>query len=1180
MSTVQVATDGSIASKAVAFTIDADLMRNHAAATVVDPQHSMAVVSDQQGQPMLFSVGNDGVLRVLLRDDDSPSGWQHHDLSSAIGPDLRVTTFTVTQNEDHRVVLAAALASTDAPLQGTLHVTPPITPDATLTRWSDIGQQWVARPFTDAPGSVTRILVGPADEQGGTLGVAAVQRGDVSEVHRFNVDAGDRTWAWQPFPLPENAVGPVTDIAVGKVLGDWGVYALYSTASGQTLEFTSLPDPRYHKSSRYDFPLPGHATTIAALPSAETSYDLFLAGDGVHLYEASGSTVTTVAGAHAISDAQRLLVRRDDVGTAVYVVTGDQLLSYCASPRAGGATWSPPVPIRRQVTQLTATRSGTHLSNELFVVKADSTLTYVYQDGVTSLWNETSINLPALDRVVEMTTYTAHVRVEGENGASLYGHELALTASSWAYAMVNGRFCGLDQRHPITVSPDVHDTITIIIPTDTISAPVLHLGADFLTEVVDVVPTTSLHEGLEQMTSGDDFRRATLQDGSPLVARKVDQATLDSAARAVQQLTTAVGSPAPPARARSFAGSVRAASASPALTMPAPPPGQVWGMHFETGQARHLDDAGVRAHFAGLTAAASVQGTTTVPMDAVAVEVGSGLEWLWDQVSEVGAFLVEAVDGALTFVFQVGQELFRFAVTCAEAAYRVIHWVLLKTLGIDLDRFIDWLGFIFDWDDIKRVHTMLVELMNGALTYGRGQVDGARTQVGAWFDDLKAKAASLQPDTGPGSVFDHVDHLQSSRADTDGVRRRVLSSPGGNWGSYHLSHSGALTGTSVPRATPSDPFSAFLDDVVWPTLDSVSDTAHQLGIDLAKLFGDTSMTTTQVMQLISDAAVGLLDALETIVTGLMQFVEDLIAMLQTELNTPIAIPFFSPLYKQISGNDLTVMDAIMLVLAVPTTIVYKIVAGRAPAALDPSAVFPGSRPVVRHAGLASMAAAEPAEPAESADGLSQGQKDYQRWGGLASLLVQVVGDGLAVEQALTLADVDVADTFAEAEALNEKAEKLGPWRAASELAKVPGCFPLGEDAEVGWQRGVWGFELVSVFVELALERFAPPALKRQVLGTWGVAKAFVVIVLECVVFAKEMDHEDGSENGMDVVKLVQNVFYFVGTGSNGVLCLVPRGTPASGFAVAGALGGAALGGVVNGIRLLVAVEQDLEYQRY
>jgi hypothetical protein len=47
------------------------------------------------------------------------------------------------------------------------------------------------------------------------------------------------------------------------------------------------------------------------------------------------------------------------------------------------------------------------------------------------------------------------------------------------------------------------------------------------------------------------------------------------------------------------------------------------------------------------------------------------------------------------------------------------------------------------------------------------------------------------------------------------------------------------------------------------------------------------------------------------------------------LDKPVSIPVLAPLYKEISGNDLSVLDLGCLVAAVPATVTYKILRGRA-----------------------------------------------------------------------------------------------------------------------------------------------------------------------------------------------------------------------------------------------------------
>jgi hypothetical protein len=330
-----------------------------------------------------------------------------------------------------------------------------------------------------------------------------------------------------------------------------------------------------------------------------------------------------------------------------------------------------------------------------------------------------------------------------------------------------------------------------------------------------------------------------------------------------------------------------------------------------------------------------------------------------------------------------------------------------------------------------------------------------------------------------------------------------------------------------------------------------------------------------MQKIASDLAMALIDAAEKIVTGLIQFIEDLITLMQKGLNTPIEIPFFSAFYKSIAGNDLTILDAVMLVLAVPTTIIYKIATNQAPA-LDPNTlIFPDTgnvTPVVNR--TVRLTAVEGAEGEK--EELTPGQRAYQHWGGFWGLLAQAVGDGLGVLQAYKMGEAQTADNIDEATELREAAEKIGKFVTAIDLAKLPGIFPLGYDPEVPWQRTIWGIELASPIIEFGLDRCLPAATKNRAAGLLLVIHGAVVGVLECVVFGYEMANPHNDDKGWDIVKLIQNVFYTVGKISNGVLYWAPGNA----YAMVGALSGAGLGGVVNGIRLLYAGLSDLEYQRY
>lgn len=107
--------------------------------------------------------------------------------------------------------------------------------------------------------------------------------------------------------------------------------------------------------------------------------------------------------------------------------------------------------------------------------------------------------------------------------------------------------------------------------------------------------------------------------------------------------------------------------------------------------------------------------------------------------------------------------------------------------------------------------------------------------------------------------------------------------------------------------------------------DSLKELGGRFGTNLLALFIDDNHTFGQIVgrlgaQLLED----LLKVIEEIISGLFAMLAELLGQLAEHINTPTQIPVLSPLFKKISGRKLTVLDAVALIFAIPTTIVYKI----------------------------------------------------------------------------------------------------------------------------------------------------------------------------------------------------------------------------------------------------------------
>ena len=62
---------------------------------------------------------------------------------------------------------------------------------------------------------------------------------------------------------------------------------------------------------------------------------------------------------------------------------------------------------------------------------------------------------------------------------------------------------------------------------------------------------------------------------------------------------------------------------------------------------------------------------------------------------------------------------------------------------MDLEKLVDWLGYLFDWADIKATHAVLANLAVQALDYTSSALTGAETAVNNFFDTLEAKFKSV-----------------------------------------------------------------------------------------------------------------------------------------------------------------------------------------------------------------------------------------------------------------------------------------------------------------------------------------------------------------------------------------------------------------------------------------------------
>ncbi|KAJ1561242.1 hypothetical protein HK096_005447 [Nowakowskiella sp. JEL0078] len=277
---------------------------------------------------------------------------------------------------------------------------------------------------------------------------------------------------------------------------------------------------------------------------------------------------------------------------------------------------------------------------------------------------------------------------------------------------------------------------------------------------------------------------------------------------------------------------------------------------------------------------------------------------------------VEIVDGIPHFAITVGKMVFTFILNAVENVFKAISFILEKVLGIDIMKIIEWLGYIFEWDDILETHNLIISATNIFMDMGIKSVDKVIGVVDDYFIQLEKTWTdiAIPPD------------LKDAKANSglDAENKPNLNSPGGNWSGYLIEHGGVMEfkGDDTNVAT-------IWNEVIKSTMDEMSTLASNLPTEFFQLFNEDSSISDVLDHLRAKVNIlSVIKLLHKMVIEILKFFANILKNLKDLLNAKIDIPVLSALYKKINNNaDLTLLDAFALLVAIPATIIYKVFSG-------------------------------------------------------------------------------------------------------------------------------------------------------------------------------------------------------------------------------------------------------------
>ena len=315
-------------------------------------------------------------------------------------------------------------------------------------------------------------------------------------------------------------------------------------------------------------------------------------------------------------------------------------------------------------------------------------------------------------------------------------------------------------------------------------------------------------------------------------------------------------------------------------------------------------------------------------------------------------------DNAVETIIHTAESVYQLTIhTLEDAVTAVVGF--LKSVVAELAKVIEWLSALFNWKNIlanhgylKRALTNPTDPANPGITGVLGtwiskQLNGG-TDLTTVFGTISGNGATSMTSSSQAAAGQTV----GSNSSGGGNDPNTVYNTGGNnnanqctWMSQKTSENAAGGSTATPSqaaavAVGYDPhaigaaiseFFIALEHTLATSFASLpGDIRTQMGKAL-DTFKDPktvlSSGVSDIMVLMHDIADDLIEFAESFAKDTLTLLDSLLSQMIGFLANPIKIPFVSELYKLISGNDLSLLDLVCLIAAVPATLLLDVITG-------------------------------------------------------------------------------------------------------------------------------------------------------------------------------------------------------------------------------------------------------------
>jgi len=924
-----------------------ELMRNQKQASVMAPDSFFQVFETYDGHSLFFSLGSDDVFYLTRELDRGTTGWTRSDLSSGLniyhgGKTVRAKNFAVAQNPQGGGVDIALAVS----VEGVDYLYISLGNSDKDLFWADhIG--WLIMPFDDPDHKVPVLEISGIyiSQSGGREFILAdILRSPGSSLNYIDRYAVDPSRAngqyWLPNSLSADLEASGLSSCLGRKKGQGidGIYTFGKNADAQTLLYTPLWNYFDVKVTPNPIRLipATHTTAIASAlaygsasgTSGAVYTDLFAAAEGKLYYypwdgQSDGAPAVLLLSNDILKDVISLYACSNVNKVTLWGLNEKGQIFYLECP-TGGETdpgaWSYPLPILEEVIQMAFFVNGERDNSVLFAHIRTGALIQLNQDPVTTTWIQRSIVLPTtdIDDVLDVNTFTTQLLICGDDNLPAAGVSVSLTSTSPVTVYINDSYYHLHQDIPHEVFSDGSGNISIMQETSDMGAICYHLLLPDGT-AADINPMTKMLDIMGTVKSGADLAAIEVSnaDGSkqPLVPKDTSKKDLDETSQVLQKLVGIGGDMPADGSNQPGVASRRQVNRSYAFNAVVE---TIWGISY--GDAMQYRDGAFALGY--YREKYQTQDFLGISIKCIAGDV---FNWMKDAWHDVADFFAHQIDGIWNFFIDIGGKLYNFVVNSINVVIRALEFVFNK-IKVFIEDLIKWIGFLFQWKDILVTHEVL---RNFILQFANYSID----QIGFYQDVLTDIFATLEEKINHLTGLPDIPYsISEYSAASSGAPEQ--NSPQANWG---------INQTKNNIGSSETPFEAVLGDSskLLALLNELVDMLEREGQIFVDAINEirtqivdelTGLSVTELMKrLLGIISKVVMLSAENVVISVFNIVKLMIKGLVSVLEAPLRIPVISKLYKVITnGSELTMLDLICLVAAIPATVIYKAIKDEPP----------------------------------------------------------------------------------------------------------------------------------------------------------------------------------------------------------------------------------------------------------